>query len=269
MSSAPILVSRQNPRFKALRGLVDDPARHGLALADGIHLVATCIERGVPLRQILASESGMRNPQVTGLVARAANVELLCLSDTLFRDITGIAAPTGIAAVFAPPKVDATVLRADAVLLEAIQDAGNVGTILRSAAAAGIVDVLLGPGCAGAWTMKVLRAAQGAHFSLRIREQADLLAAVRKSTVMSVATVARDGLELYQLDLSGPVLWLFGNEGAGLSSSLQLAAGVAATIPLAASTESLNVAAAAAVCLFEARRQRLQTKRPAPGGPSR
>jgi TrmH family RNA methyltransferase len=150
-----------------------------------------------------------------------------------------------------------------------VQDAGNVGTILRSAAAAGVVDVLLGPGCAGAWTMKVLRAAQGAHFSLQIREQADLLAAVRASAVMSVATVACEGQDLYQLDLSGPVLWLLGSEGAGLSPSLRAAAGAAITIPIAAATESLNVAATAAVCLFEARRQRRQTKRPAPGGPSR
>lgn len=269
MNPALIIASRHNPRFKALRKLADDPARDGLAIADGIHLVAACMERGVPVRQLLVSEGGMRNPQVTGLLVRMRHAECLCFGDALFREITGIAAPTGIAAVFAPPRPEASTLRGDAVLLDGIQDAGNVGTILRSAAAAGIVDVLLGPGCAGAWTMKVLRAAQGAHFSLRIREQADLLAAVCDSTVLSIATVARDGQELYQLDLSNPVLWLFGNEGAGLSPSLRAAANVAATIPLAAATESLNVAATAAICLFEARRQRDQTKRPAPGGPSR
>lgn len=269
MSSPSIIASRQNPRFKLLRKLVDDPARTGLAIADGIHLVAACIERGVVVQQLLVSESGMRNSEVNGLLAQAGDAECLYLGDALFREITGIAAPTGIAAVFAPPRLEATVLQGDAVLLDGVQDAGNVGTILRSAAAAGIVDVLLGPGCAGAWTMKVLRAAQGAHFSLRIREQADLPATVRDSTVLSIATVARDGQDLFQLDLSGPVLWLFGNEGAGLSPSLRAAAGAAATIPLAAATESLNVAATAAVCFFEARRQRRQTKRPAPGGPSR
>jgi TrmH family RNA methyltransferase len=269
LSAQSIIASRQNPRFKALRKLADDPARHELAIADGIHLVAACIERGVAMQQLLVSESGMRNSEIGGLLAQCRSVECLNFSDALFREITGIAAPTGIAAVFAPPRPEVSVLRGDAVLLEGVQDAGNVGTILRSAAAAGVVDVLLGPGCAGAWTMKVLRAAQGAHFSLRIRDQADLLAAVQSSPVRSVATVAREGQDLFQLNLSGPVLWLLGSEGAGLSPSLRAAAGTAATIPLAGATESLNVAATAAVCLFEARRQRRQTKRPAPGGPSR
>lgn len=269
MSSSSIIASRQNPRFKALRKLAGDPARSGLAIADGIHLVAACIDCGVAVQQLLVSESGMRNIEVSGLLAQGRNAECLYFSDALFREITGIVAPTGIAAVFAPPRLEDSVLHGDAVLLEGVQDAGNVGTILRSAAAAGIVDVLLGPGCAGAWTMKVLRAAQGAHFSLRIRDQADLLAAVQSSAVRSVATVAREGQDLFQLDLSGPVLWLFGSEGAGLSPSLRAAAGAAITIPLAGATESLNVAATAAVCLFEARRQRRQTKRPATGGPSR
>jgi TrmH family RNA methyltransferase len=269
LSSSSIIASRQNPRFKALRKLAGDPARSGLAIADGIHLVAACIDCGVAVQQLLVSESGMRNIEVSGLLAQGRNAECLYFSDALFREITGIVAPTGIAAVFAPPRLDDSVLHGDAVLLEGVQDAGNVGTILRSAAAAGIVDVMLGPGCAGAWTMKVLRAAQGAHFSLRIRDQADLLAAVQSSAVRSVATVAREGQDLFQLDLSSPVLWLFGSEGAGLSPSLRAAAGAAVTIPLAGATESLNVAATAAVCLFEARRQRRQTKRPATGGPSR
>ncbi len=269
MNANAVIASRHNPRFKALRKLADDPAREGLALADGIHLVAACIENGIPVKQMLVSEGGMRNSQVGGLLAKMPHVECLCFSDALFREITGVAAPTGIAAVFAPPRPGPLAMHGDAILLDGIQDAGNVGTILRSAAAAGIVDVLLGPGCAGAWSMKVLRAAQGAHFSLRIREQADLLSAVRDSSTLSVATVARDGTDLYQLDLSVPLLWLFGNEGAGLSPSLRAAAKARATIPLAAATESLNVAATAAICLFEARRQREQTKRPAPGGPSR
>lgn len=269
MSSPSLIASRQNPRFKALRKLADDPARAGLAIADGIHLVAACFERGVAVQQVLVSESGTRNTEVRRLLAQARTAECLQFSDALFREITGVAMPTGIAAVFSPPRPEYSVLHDDAVLLDGVQDAGNVGTILRSAAAAGIVDVLLGPGCAGVWTLKVLRAAQGAHFSLRIREQADLPAAIRESTALSVATVAGEGQDLFQLDLSGPILWLLGNEGAGLSPSLRAVAGAAATIPLAAMTESLNVAAAAAVCFFEARRQRRQTKRPAPGGPSR
>jgi TrmH family RNA methyltransferase len=127
---------------------------------------------------------------------------------------------------------------------------------LRTAAAAGIRNILLGPGCAGAWTSRVLRGGQGAHFSLAIREQVDLAAALAAGSAKSVATVAHGGRSLYDLDLTGPTYWLVGNEGSGLSAELMAAAGLRATIPLAAGTESLNVAAATAICLFEATRQR-------------
>ena len=137
-----------------------------------------------------------------------------------------------------------------------MQDAGNVGTLLRTAAAAGVRDVLLGTGCAGAWTPRVLRAAQGAHFVLAIHEQVDLATFLHSYPGNSVATVARDGASLYALDLTRPTAWLVGNEGAGLAPELIAAAQTRATIPLSAGSESLNVAAAAAVCLFEMRRQR-------------
>ena len=137
-----------------------------------------------------------------------------------------------------------------------MQDAGNVGTILRTAAAAGVRDIVLGEGCAGAWSMRVLRAAQGAHFGLAIREQADLAEIVRNYGGLAVATVVHGGTPLYELDLRGPVAWIFGNEGAGVSGTLAVAAKARATIPMASGSESLNVAAAAAVCLFEALRQR-------------
>ncbi|HEX8961371.1 MAG TPA: RNA methyltransferase, partial [Rhodocyclaceae bacterium] len=112
-------------------------------------------------------------------------------------------------------------------------------------------------GCAGAWTLRVLRAAQGAHFGLSIREHADLAAIVRDYPGLSVATVVGGGTSIYQLDLRGPVAWILGNEGAGVSDELAAAAKARASIPMASGSESLNVAAAAAVCLFEAQRQRL------------
>lgn len=256
--------SRDNAGFKALRELATDhrePRRQGRTLADGIHLVATCFERGAKVQQLLLSESGRRHPEIVDLLYRAGDIDTLVLRDSLFRELSGVAAPTGIAAVIAIPDNDRGAVNGDAVLLDAVQDAGNVGTILRSAAAAGVRDVLLGPGCAGAWTPRVLRAGQGAHFSLRIREQVDLGVLLETYGGTSIAAVARDGENLYRLDLGGPVAWLFGNEGAGLAPALEAAATRRATIPMAAATESLNVAAAAAVCLFEAARQRAPAAR--------
>jgi len=256
MSDTRHISSRDNPQFKALRALADDPRGHGRALVDGIHPVATCFVRGIGVRQLLVSESGLKNPEIVALLQAAAGIACVTLRDSLFRELSGVPTPTGIGAVIDIPVAPAGWPSGDTVLLDAVQDAGNVGAILRTAAAAGVGNVLLGPGCAGAWTSRVLRGGQGAHFSLVIREQVDLAAAIAACPATSLATVAHGGTNLYELDLCGPILWLVGNEGAGLSAELVAAAKLRATIPLAADTESLNVAAATAVCLFEASRQR-------------
>lgn len=253
--------SRDNALFKSLRALVEDhrePRRRGETLADGIHLVSAGMEHGAEIRQLIVSDSGLRNPDVAALLERAGAQSIQCIefSDALFRAATGVDTPTGIATVIGIPSAVEGPLIGDAMLLDAIQDAGNVGSLLRTAAAAGVRDVVLGPGCAGAWTPRVLRAGQGAHFNLAIREQVDLDALLKVSSGMSVATVAGTAQSLYDLDLGGPVIWLFGNEGAGVSPALLRAVRHCVTIPMAAGTESLNVASAAAVCLFEARRQR-------------
>jgi TrmH family RNA methyltransferase len=253
------IASRDNPGFKALRLLAKDgreQQRLQRAVIDGVHLVSEYMAR-VGRPQLLAvSESGAAHPEVQGVLATGAGVETLLLRDALFAEVSGTPNPVGILAAIPIPAAPTEPLRDSCVLLEGIQDAGNVGTILRTAAAAGVRDAVLGPGCAGAWTMRVLRAAQGAHFGLAIREHADLAGIVADHPGVSVATVVSGGTRLYDLDLRGPVAWIFGNEGAGVSAALAAAAKVRASIPMASGSESLNVAAAAAVCLFEALRQR-------------
>jgi len=251
--------SRDNAEFKALRALADDPRevrRQGRTLADGPHLVALCLRHASPSR-VLVAEGARESPEVAQLLAAAADIERIELTDTLFRAISPVASPTGIAAVFVPPLAAEGIPGGDAVLLDAVQDPGNVGAILRSAAAAGVGNVVLGRGCAGAWTPRVLRAAQGAHFHLRIREQVDLGEWLAVAPVAVVATLPRAARTLFDLDLRPPTWWLFGNEGAGVAPELAAHARTSVSIPLAAESESLNVAAAAAVCLFEMRRQRL------------
>lgn len=253
------ITSRDNPTFKALHSLVEnarEQRQRRQTLIDGIHLLETCLQRGGRPQTVLLAESALDHAEVQALIAGLADIDTLCLKDSLFRELSGVATPTGIAAVIAIPEPSNALPTATCVLLDAVQDAGNVGSILRTAAAAGVHDVLLGPGCAGAWTPRVLRAAQGAHFSLNIREQVDLQAVLAQLSMPGIATVLEEAKPLYELDLKQPVAWLFGNEGAGLSPALQAAAKLRATIPLAAATESLNVAAAAAICLFEGQRQR-------------
>ena len=253
------IASRDNPSFKALRQLAKDTraqAAQGRTVLDGLHLVAEYRARvGLP-ELLVVSASGAEHPEVQALLAQHAGVEVLSLRDALFGEISGVATPVGILAQIVIPPPATAPLTASCVLLEGIQDAGNVGTIMRTAAAAGVRDIVLGPGCAGTWTPRVLRAAQGAHFGLAWRETDDLVAVVRDYAGLSVATLANGGTALYDLKLGGPVAWIFGNEGAGVSPALAAAAKARATIPMASGSESLNVAAAAAVCLFEAARQR-------------
>ena len=145
------------------------------------------------------------------------------------------------------------------VLLDNIQDPGNVGSILRSAAAAGAAQAFLSKHCAFAWSPKVLRAGQGAHFCLDIHEDIDLpmwAAGFRETGGEVVATVAAGGSSLYKARLSGRVAVAIGNEGAGLDGSLVAQATRRVTIPMPGGMESLNAAAAAAICLFEFVRQR-------------
>jgi TrmH family RNA methyltransferase len=142
-------------------------------------------------------------------------------------------------------------VRGHAVFLEGVQDPGNVGTIVRTSAAFGIASVILDSGCADPWSARALRAGMGGHFLLSIRQVASLEAAVNEFQGTLIATVARGGVELRQAKLSGPMGWLFGNEGRGLSAGLEKKAGRRVTIPMAAGAESLNVAAAAAICLYE------------------
>lgn len=259
------IASRDNPTLKSLRALLGDARRQrqeGRTVLEGPHLVAAALDHGVRPDLVVVSEGAQDHAEIQSLLARLAGVETVSLPETLFRSLSELAAPLGILARIAVPPAPTFTVTGDCLLLDAVQDAGNVGTLLRTAAAAGVRDVLLGPGCAGVWTPRVLRAAQGAHFALTIHEQVDLEDFLRGYSGLSVATVARAGASLYEFDCAGPAAWLFGNEGAGLAPALIAAAARRVTIPLAAGSESLNVAAAAAVCLFEMRRQRISDKVP-------
>jgi RNA methyltransferase, TrmH family len=263
MAVIKTLTSKDNPAIKALRALAADSRearRQGRTLIDGPHLVTCYLQQlGAP-QLLVVSDSAWGNAEIGGLRAEMPDVETLRVPDGLFREISNVAAPVGVLAAIAIPEAPTGAIQGSCVILDAVQDAGNVGAILRTAAAAGIRNIVIGPGCAGVWTPRVLRAAQGAHFGLRIRELPDLVRVVREYTGSTVATVARDGVSIFELDVRGNVAWIFGNEGAGVSAELAASTSLHATIPLASGVESLNVAAAAAICLFEGVRQRLCAK---------
>ena len=188
---------------------------------------------------------------------RAAPAHVTVLADALFRALSQVDTPTGVIARVRTPKGAAVPEDAPLVLmLENIQDPGNVGTLLRSAAAAGAGHVMWSATCAFAWSPKVLRAGMGAHFALNIVEGTDLAAFLACYRGDSVALAARAKRSLYDVDLRRPVAFLIGNEGAGLSEPIRAAARSTVRIPMPGRMESLNAGVAGSLCLFEAVRQR-------------
>lgn len=251
--------SAANPRYQALRRLVQSsPERRqtGLSVLDGVHLAVAYREHVGPPRSIAVSRSGLANPEVQGLLAKVSGTEVLVLRDSLFATLSSVATPTGILAVVETPRARAVARGMEAcVMLEDLQDPGNLGSILRSCAASGVRHVLLSKGSVHAWSPRVLRAGMGAHFALSIYEEADLIAAARDFPGRLIATRAGAPQAVFDADLRGNVGLMFGNEGAGLSAALLATAHSVVSIPMPGAAESLNVAAAAAVCLFERVRQ--------------
>ncbi|WP_308217600.1 TrmH family RNA methyltransferase [Paenalcaligenes niemegkensis] len=180
------------------------------------------------------------------------------MSSALLRSLSKVEQPQGIAfAVSMPTQSPDGPLDGAALLLDRIQDPGNLGTLLRTAAAADIGQVFLSEGCADVWSQKVLRSAQGAHFNLSLYEQVDLHHLIRHSKVQVFATSLDDAQSLYQIRIPSSAAWVFGNEGQGVEAALQQKATARVFIPQSARVESLNVAIAAGICLFEQRRQSL------------
>jgi TrmH family RNA methyltransferase len=260
--------SSANPAYKALRRLVEssrERARSGRSVLDGVHLVAACLDHAGAPEQVAVSREGLRRAEVRALLERMPGVETLALADAQFAALSSVVTPTGILAVVETPRPEPRPRDMEAcVMLEELQDPGNLGSILRSCAAAGVGHVLLSRGSAHAWSPRVLRAGMGAHFAVAIYEGVDLASAARAFPGERVATRQDAPRALFDADLGGRVALMLGNEGAGLSAALTAAADTVVSIPMPGKAESLNVAAAAAVCLFERVRQLSAARRRPP-----
>ena len=253
-----LIQSRDNAFYKQLKKLAEsgrERRKTGLMLLDGVHLVEAYEAAFAAVDTLVVAESALANSEIADLLGGR---EAVLLADGLMRELGLVDTPSGLLAIAAMPRQTATVdLQADAILLDGVQDPGNVGTLLRTAAAAGVAQAILGPGCASPWSPKVLRAGQGAHFALAIHEEVDLAAFMADYQGTTAVTTLDRASSLYEAKWSGPLAWVFGAEGQGVSPQLLAAAGLRIRIPMPGKVESLNVAAAAAVCLFEALRRRM------------
>lgn len=252
------ITSRDNSLFKQLKKLSEssrERRKTGQTLLDGAHLVNAYVEHfGMP--ELLIIAEGHSTAEVTHLIQQLADVSTVMFTSLMFAELVPVASPTGILALVKTPEIAPPVQLDFVLLLEDIQDPGNLGSMLRTAAAAGVDAVYLSAGCTEAWSPKALRGGQGAQFILPVLEHADLQD-FAAGFVGQVLATSLQGDSLYVLDLRQPVAFVIGNEGAGLSEAMLNAASRHVTIPIASQVESLNAAAATAVCLFERQRQAL------------
>lgn len=265
--------SRDNPFYKELAKLTGSARQRNKSnqtLLDGAHLLTAYLDSGNQPQHILLNSAALHDDEITGLLQRVKDIPMTRLDDKLFAGLSELKTPSGVLALIESPQPEMPIAQSHfALLLEDIQDPGNLGSMLRSAAAAGCDAVFLSPGCADAWSPKVLRAAMGGHFSLRIYEQQNLPGVAKAfceqpllglpaypSAGQLLATILHATHSLYDCDLRGNVAFMVGNEGAGMSDDLLRLATQKITIPMRNKVESLNAAAATAICLFEAVRQR-------------
>ena len=257
-----IITSRDNSLYKEIRHIATrSHARRKSArtLLDGIHLCQSYLQFvGAPFVCVIAADA-QANPEISEIVAQCEKASSRCISlpENLFRPLSQVESGTGILFLIDRPQhATPEVLEQSAVLLDQVQDPGNLGSIMRSAAAAGIKQIYCSAGTAQVWSPRVLRAAMGAHFMLQVYENVDLAALMRNAKVPVVATSPHQEQTVFDLDLSQPVAWLFGHEGQGVADDLLAAAAYKVAIPHLGEMESLNVAASAAICFFEQVRQK-------------
>ena len=259
MSSSKIvhITARDNPNLQRLRRLAQDGSGYrklGAVWLEGDHLARAALQRGLQPSLAVISESGWQDQALQTLADVAPRV--LVVPQALFDSISALESPAQLGFELALPMKQDLAPDADSVVLDRLQDAGNVGTILRSAAAMGFRQVLALKGTAALWSQKVLRAGMGAHFGLSLIEglQPEDLDALR---VPLLATSSHEAQPLHRLSLPSPCAWVMGHEGQGVQDALMQRCAIRVGIPQPGGEESLNVGSAAAICLYESARQRL------------
>ena len=256
-ASVKHITSRDNPLLLRLRKLAADPAAYrnlGAVWIEGEHLCSAFVQRGGVALQAVITEEAWQVPALQRLVSAAPAVVVVPAPLMAMLSALESPAPLGFVLPWAGPGE----LAADqpSVVLDRLQDAGNVGNILRSASAFGFTQVIALKGTAALWSPKVLRAGMGAHFGLRLVEVVndDALGALQMPMFASSSHAAR---LIQEASLPWPCAWVMGQEGQGVSTALMQRCTEALRIPQPGGEESLNVASAAAVCLYESARQRL------------
>jgi RNA methyltransferase, TrmH family len=255
MPSVKAIHSRDNPLLVRLRKLLADPAGYrklGEVWLEGDHLCSAFLQRGGEARHAVITEVAWETPPWRELAQAAASVAVI--PQALMAGLSTLESPPPIGFVVPWRGPGVLAAREATVVLDRLQDAGNVGTILRSASAFGVRQVAAMKGTAALWSPKVLRAGMGAHFGLQLVEGC-LPESLDELGVPLVATSSHADALLPQVELPQPCAWVLGHEGQGVDAQLLARCALTVRIPQPGGEESLNVASAAAVCFYESARQ--------------
>lgn len=257
------LTSRANPLYKQLLASAKLAGRPGQSVwLEGMHLCKAWLEHFAEPTWAVFDESARHSTEVNALAEHVSNDRQIWLPCSLIKPLSTLKSPpNAMFVVELPLAAQQTDIRGNVVVLDDIQDPVNVGTILRTTAAAGIRHVVTSPATAACWSPKVLRGGQGAQFALQLQESVDLLNWLATHRTGSgrlpvIATTLEKSKSLYAEPLPNEAIWVFGHEGRGVRPELLAMADQRLSIPHDhAAIESLNVASAVAICLFEQRRQ--------------
>ena len=249
--------SRANPLYKQLfkwqssAGRRDEPV-----LLEGVKLCESWLDLGKQPKYAIFDAERIHQPHLVALIDRLNPEVCLTMSGSLLGNLSSVDTDQGVLFVAQPTihpipeKITESI-----VMLDRLQDPGNVGAILRTCAAAGVKRVFSSVGTAGLWSPKVLRSGQGAHFILKLHEQTDLLSLTKSLAIPLIVTTLEDANDLYKTKLPRHAAWVFGNEGQGVATELLGRSDLRIKINHDQAVESLNVTVASAICLFEQRRQ--------------
>jgi RNA methyltransferase, TrmH family len=262
------ITSRDNPLLKIIRLIATGSKRapQDLVLAEGVRVLEEVARAGYPVESVVLIETFGSVPREQALLEHwgSNNVRLSKVNESLFQTLSSVQAPQGaIALVKVPsiglPDADAIPVRNSLIVYACgIQDPGNIGTLIRTAAAAGATMVCTEKGTVSARNPKAIRASAGAFFHLvpvENIEMNDFLKYCRRQSIQAYRTEATEGINYTDVDLRSPAAILLGNEGSGMNFK-EICGAQAIRIPMNGNIESLNVAIAGAIMLFEAARQR-------------
>ncbi|HLG54415.1 MAG TPA: RNA methyltransferase [Vicinamibacterales bacterium] len=262
-----IIHSRQNPIVNTFRTLADEPdSAAARLLLDGAHLVHEARVAGARFEVVAVAASKLTSQSEEGLLARALEadgVDVVEASDAVFEALSPVKSPSGIVAIIGHKQVTPAEISSlpDALILAAVdvQEPGNVGALLRAAEAGGVTGAFVCGSSANPFSWKALRGSMGSALRLPVvggMTTHQVLTCIRKSSVRTVAAVPRGGQDPDAIDWRGKVALLLGGEGPGLTDEAIALCDARVSIPMASPVESLNVAAAGAILVYAARRQR-------------